>query len=266
MGASVTGVARRWPSKRGYRRKWVAGKGEPGQPHFVVSSSPGPPASAVPAAVAYVRDVLRDLGVSWLLSGGWAVDAWLGRQTREHSDVDITVFHDDQRAVFEHLSDWALVAHDPSVADDTTEQWNGRHLDLPAHIHVPTTDSSLSTSPARTHSAYEFEFLLNGREGHSWVLNPQAAITVALDASTRLSAWGVPTAPPEVVIFFKAGAHLTAAEIANSSAAPRRPRDEQDFLALRPALTDASRAWLHQSIAAARPQHPWLSYLHGTDQ
>ena len=210
-----------------------------------------------------MRDVLHGLDAPWFLSGGWAVDGWLGRQTREHGDVDITVFHDDQRAVFEHLSGWALVAHDPNVPDDTTEQWDGRPLDLPAHIHAPTSNSTLSTSRARIHTAYEFEFLLNERVGQSWVLNPEAAIAVPVDISTRLSAWGVPTAPPEVVNFFKAGAHLTAAEIAGSGAAPR-PRDEQDFFALLPTLTEAARGWLHQSIAAVRPQHPWLLDLHGT--
>ena len=84
-----------------------------------------------------MRDLLAGLGRPWFLCGGWASDAWLGRQTREHGDVDIAVLHHDQRAIFEHLAGWALVAHDPNVADNTTESWNGRHLDLPAHIHVP---------------------------------------------------------------------------------------------------------------------------------
>jgi hypothetical protein len=226
-----------------------------------MDSSPVPESVPVPEPVAYVRDVLRGLAAPWFLSGGWAADAWLGRPTREHGDVDITVFHEDQRAVFEHLAGWALVAHDPNVPDDTTEQWSGRHLDLPGHIHVPTSTGDLSTSPTLTHAAYEFEFLLNQRAGSTWVLNPEAGITLAVDVSTGLSAWGVPTAPPEVVIFFKAGAHLTGAEL-DAAGAPR-PRDEQDFHALLGTLTDAARAWLHRSIAAVRPQHPWLHVWSG---
>jgi hypothetical protein len=216
--------------------------------------------SPVPAPVAYVRDVLRGLDVRWFLSGGWAADAWLGRTTREHGDVDITVFHDDQRAIFEHLAGWALVAHDPNGPDDTTEQWSGRHLDMPAHVHVPASGSALSTVPTRTHSAYEFEFLLNERAGGQWILNREADITVAVDTTIQVSPWGVPTAPPEIVIFFKADAHLSAAEIADSDGGPR-PRDEQDVAALLPKLTDGARAWVHRSIAAVRPRHPWLPHL-----
>jgi hypothetical protein len=230
------------------------------QPHQVAESLTNSDASQVPAPVAYVRDLLRGLDAPWMLSGGWAADAWLGRPTREHGDVDITVFHDDQRAVFDHFSGWALVAHDPNVPDDTTEQWSGRPLDLPAHVHVPTGDSPLATSPTLRHSAYEFELLLNARAGSDWVLNREAPIAVPVHLGRRLSPWGVPTAPPEVVIFFKADAHLTTGEIAGSPGAPR-PRDEQDVFALLPILTEAGRAWLHRSIAAVRPEHPWLPHL-----
>jgi hypothetical protein len=68
----------------------------------------------------------------------------------------------------------------------------------------------------------------------------------------------VPTASPEIVIFFKAEAHLSGAESAS------RPRDEKDFLALLPTLTDAARAWLHRSIATVHRRHPWLPHLQGT--
>jgi Aminoglycoside-2''-adenylyltransferase len=214
----------------------------------------------VPAAVAYVRDLLLGFDRPWFLSGGWAVDAWLGRQTRDHGDVDVTVFHRDQRAIYEHLSGWALVGHDPNVADDTAEPWNGRHLDLPAHVHVLTPASPLATSTTAIHAAFEFEFLLNERSGDEWVLNREGRIVVPLDRCTQPSSWGLPTASPEIVLFFKAGGHLTAAELEGSSGSPR-PRDEEDFRALLPVLTAAQRSWLRESLAELRPAQSWLARL-----
>jgi hypothetical protein len=213
---------------------------------------------AVP--VAYVRDLLQGLRTPWFLCGGWAVDAWLGRQTRDHADVDIAVFHHDQRAIFAHLSGWALVGHDPNVADDTSEPWNGRHLDLPAHIHVPTSGSPLATSTAVRHTAFEFEFLLNERAGHDWVLNREAQLTVPVDGAVRRPAGGLPTAAPEVVLFYKAGGNLTYAEV-EAGGYGIRPHDEQDLLALLPTLTGPQRSWLRESLATVRPGHPWLTHL-----
>jgi hypothetical protein len=214
----------------------------------------------VPAAVAYVRDLLHGFEVPWFLCGGWAADAWLGRQTRDHWDVDIVVFHHDQRAIFEHFRGWALVGHDPNVADDTSEQWNGRHLDLPAHVHVPKLGTPLATSTTLTHPAYEFEFLLNESSGNDWVLNRAAGVSLALDRCTRASSWDVPTAPPEVVLFYKASGNSTAAEL-EARNGQFRPRDEQDFAALLPTLTEEQFSWLRESLASVLPQHPWLPHF-----
>jgi len=187
----------------------------------------------VPQPLAYVRDLLRGLEAPWFLCGGWAIDAWLGEQTRHHSDVDIAVFHHDQRAILDLLPGWALVAHDPHVPDDTTQQWDGRDLDLPAHIHVPTLASPLATSTTLKHSAFEFEFILVERTGRGQI--------------HHRSPWGLPAIAPEVVMFHKAVDNHTP-----------RPQDEDDFVALLPTLDDAQRGWLRDALAEG---HPWLSRL-----
>lgn len=216
--------------------------------------------SAPPEPVAYVTGLLGGLDVPWLLCGGWAADAWLGRQTRSHVDVDIAVFHEDQRAVFEHFPGWALVGHDPNVPDATTEQWNGRRLDLPAHVHVTVLGSNLSTQPSLTHSKVEFEFLLSERSDGDWVLNTERRIAVPADP--WWTPWGIPAARPEVILFFKAGGGLTAAELAATDGLPRA-HDEQDFHALLPTLSDEARTWLHDALTEVRPDHPWVGALAG---
>lgn len=198
--------------------------------------------------VAYVRDLLVGFAAPWFLCGGWAADAWLGRQTRDHWDVDIGVFHHDQRAIFEHFQGWALVAHDPNVPDATTEPWNGRRLDAPAHVHVPTLGSSLSTVPSATHTAFEFEFLLGEGTEPDWILHRQPHIAVPRERAIRPSPLGLPTATPEVILFFKAVGGI-------------RPHDEQDFHALLPTLGEEQRAWFGESLATAEPDHPWLAQL-----
>jgi hypothetical protein len=215
-----------------------------------------------PAAVAYVRDLLDGFGAAWFLCGGWAADAWLGRQTRDHDDVDVAVFHHDHAAIVEHLAGWALVAHDPNVADDTTEQWHGRQLDRPAHVHVPALAGPLATSKTLAHADFEFEFILVDGTDSDWILNADHGIRVPREHGIRLSPWGVPAAAPEIVLFVKAGGNLPATEAEAGTAI--RPRDEQDFFALLPVLSAAERLWLRKSLGAVHPGHPGSSTL-GSD-
>lgn len=198
--------------------------------------------STVPAIVTRVAEIMSTYPAAWLLCGGWGVDAWLGRQTRDHGDFDITIFHDDQRAIFDHLNGWKLVGHDPNVRDDTKELWDGRILDLPAHIHADPGDGT------------KFEVILNARRDEEWVVSDSPRITLPLGACQQQSAWGVPTLAPEVILFYKA-----TAEPATFTG--KRPWDEADFITLLPHLEDGPRSWLRSAITVVNPQHPWLPHF-----
>ena len=65
-----------------------------------------------PELVARVAAVMAGYGKPWCMCGGYAVDAWIGRETRDHGDLDVSVPVQDQRAIFEHLRGWQLIAHD----------------------------------------------------------------------------------------------------------------------------------------------------------
>ena len=68
---------------------------------------------------------------------GWALDAFLGRITREHGDIDLSVFAPDQRTLFDHLlGGWQMLPHGPSVGQGNAEAWDGCWLEPPSHIHA----------------------------------------------------------------------------------------------------------------------------------
>ena len=200
------------------------------------------PMNHVPEPVARVAALMSAFPPKWSLSGGWAVDAWLGRQTRDHVDVDIAVFQDDQRAIFDHLAGWQLIAHDPQVAGDSAEPWDGRRLVLPAHIHARSPDARRRLpdrldAPAQV--GFSLDIQLNERSSVDWVFSREPRITVPLRRCVRQSGWGLPTLAPEVILFYKA----------------KEPRshDEFDFLALLPHLTEKQRHWLREAISLVHP-------------
>lgn len=201
----------------------------------------------MPGVVAPIVGAMSSYGAPWALCGGWAVDAWLGRATREHGDVDISVFVQDQQVLFEHLRHgWQLVPHGQQWAGGQNRLWEGEPLDLPGHFHgridggEPVPDGSLWPE-----QGWVLDIQLDAREGGEWVLSREPRISVPLPDAVRPCAWGVPAVVPEVLLFFKAK--------------DLRRRDKLDFAALAPHLSAETRAWLRDAIASLG--HPWVVEL-----
>ena len=193
-------------------------------------------AVTIPPVVARSAELFRSFPAEWALCGGWAVDAWLGRVSRDHADVDLTVWHDDQRVVYDTFRDgWLLNGHDPDD-DDGIAPWTGRVLGLPAHIHAYSDDGD------------NLDIQLNRRVQGSWVLSADAGMTLPVERCIAVSPWGLPTVIPPVVLFYKASETL-------------RPHDRADFGLLAPLLSPEDRSWLREAIAALAPGHDWLTSL-----
>jgi len=191
--------------------------------------------SSIPRPVTEVAELMSAFDRPWLLCGGWAVDAWVGRQTREHVDVDLAVFHDDQLALRDYLTDgWLVNGHDEHD-DSGTGQWTGRRLGFPSHIHARA-------------DAFNLDFQLELRDGDAWVLREDPRLALPVARIVRPSPWDVPTLAPEAVLLYKAAGEI-------------RPHDQADFDALLPMLDGDQRGWLRDAIVTQRPAHPWLDAL-----
>jgi len=95
--------------------------------------------------------LMRGFPRPWYIAGGWAIDLFLGRETREHDDIDVTIFRNDQAELRTHLAAWAF----EKVVDGQRLPWaDGEWLGLPVHeVHA--------TSETRA----RVEFLLNEWSG-----------------------------------------------------------------------------------------------------
>ncbi len=140
------------------------------------------PRDAAALMVGYTRP--------WWVGGGGAIDLFLGRQTREHADVDVTVLREDQEHVRRHLARWDLhVAHEGTLAP-----WRDERLELPVHtIWARRGDDA----------PWELELLLMETANGRWVFRRDPGITLPLDR-IGLERDGIPYLAPEIPLLYKA--------------------------------------------------------------
>jgi len=219
-------------------------------PHSVEGMTSGSCPSLVPEPVMRLADLMSSYPRAWSLCGGWAIDAWLGRISRAHGDVDLSVFDADHQQLFDHLKGWQLISHSSVEDDGSTGPWDGRRLPVPSHIHArspkdagPLPEDGVC-EPAK---GWWLDIQIDGLHGDECVLKQEPRVSLPIHDANRMTPWLVPASSPEVLLFFKA-------------LQPRR-RDWSDFVALMPQLSTSQNAWLRDAIARVDAEHPWVQAL-----
>jgi hypothetical protein len=111
--------------------------------------------------------LLAGVAAPWWVAGGWALDLFLGRETRTHEDLDIALLRRDQLALHRHLRGWDLRYATP---EHTLQPWDASYLELPIH-GIWARRSARATAP------WTCEFLLNEeRDGH-WIYRRNETVT-----------------------------------------------------------------------------------------
>jgi hypothetical protein len=215
--------------------------------HFLSTSVSEQPADRVPEHVAQIIAEMSEYPAPWALGGGWAVDAWTGEVTRDHGDVDIIVFGDDHRTLFEHLRAWQL-AHHHNLPEDGNETWEGQRLYPPDHIHgrLNRGEPLPELGALWAEQGWHLDVMFNDRLGDDWVLSREPLVALPVARAFKETALG-PTVVPQALIFYKA--------------MDMRHRDKLDLERLLPLLGEEERTWLREALA--RVGHPWLSRLAG---
>lgn len=189
-----------------------------------------------PLSPAGVKVLLGGADRPWLVAGGWAIDLFVGRQTRRHADIDVLVLRADQQLIQERLHDWQIFAADPP---GTLRRWRPGET-LPTSVHDIWCRENAE-------GPWRVQFMIDDSDGSHWVSRRDPRIRMSLADTRRVSPSGIPYLAPEVQLLYK-------------SRSPR-PKDEHDLHATIAHLGPAQRTWLHDAIALTSPTHPWLERL-----
>ena len=52
-----------------------------------------------------VNEWMSEFNGSWGIAGGWAIDLFIGKETRLHSDIEVALLREDQQGLKKALMD-----------------------------------------------------------------------------------------------------------------------------------------------------------------
>ena len=187
--------------------------------------------------VETVADELKDVPFPWYISGGWALDLFLGCVNRMHHDVDVVVPRSAQLDLQGHLvrRGWKLI----TPFEKRLEQWPPHMtLESPRHqVHAHRQDDFI-------------DFLLTEMDG-VWKYRREPSIIRTLEKASLRTESGIPYLAPELVLLFKS----------RNTGNQERLKDQSDFEMALSHLEPERRAWLHWALVATSPDHPWIKQL-----
>jgi hypothetical protein len=194
---------------------------------------------AVFSPILIAVNSMRGFVAPWFVSGGWAIDLFLGVVTRPHADIEVGVYRCDQRELHRHMHGWLL---DKAIQGPSGGQWvrwePDEELQLPIHqIRAQRDDDDCR----------EMEFFLNERSETDWISRRHPRLSRPIDQVTVMSSLGIPILAPEIQLLFKAKR--------------TREKDQADFDRVIPRLSSDRHVWLTVALRTYHADHPWLNQL-----
>ena len=174
---------------------------------------------------------------AWGIAGGWAIDLFLGKVTREHPGVKIAVFRRDQTALHQYLylNSWTF---QKVIAPGELQPWyRGDFIEPPTHeLRAVSEDGDDG-----------IVFFLNESLGRQWRYRRNHAVVCAPERTIVRGMYNVPVLSPEIVLLHKA--------------ADPRPEDELDLRVALDHLDPMSKNWLTESLRRCHPASPFLQTI-----
>ncbi|MBN8953454.1 MULTISPECIES: hypothetical protein [unclassified Rhizobium] len=182
-------------------------------------------------------ELMKRLGtdIHWYVVGGWALDLWHGRQTRDHEDLEFAVLREDierARSLLGKLTFFTVV--------------DGQIDYLPSSV-PPAAHVAQLWGADPVEGRWRVDMMPERGTPATWVYKRDLSLTMPRSAMIRKTSDGLPFLAPAAILLFKAK--------------HRRDKDEKDFDLALPRLAASERDDLRRWLEKLHPDHDWIARL-----
>ncbi len=182
-----------------------------------------------------LADRLAGIGRPWCVVGGWALDLWHARETREHEDLEFTVLRDDVPFFRERLKGMRFHAVGSGVI-----QYLPQDREPPEDIFQIWCEDIAA-------QCWRADMMIEPGTPDTWVYKRDPRISVPRAKMVAKTTDGIPYLGPAAILLFKAKY--------------QRPKDEVDFDNAVGRLMVSEREWLKNCLDLLHPGHAWSERL-----
>lgn len=202
--------------------------------------------------------LLQDVPITWAICGGFAIDLFLGKETRAHGDIDICVFEKERETISKYMlqNDWQVYEFRGNgkvrLQNEDLSSEPGRNL-----MCTKDTCELVKFYPCEEDNLlwYEFfhtglkqldylEFLFNISMEDAFIFDKSKGIKRELSKAI-LYHEGIPYLAPEIVLLYKAS---------NADNAEYQYDFEQAYLHMH----EEQKSWFLQGLDTLYPAgHKW---------
>lgn len=192
-----------------------------------------------PISIDELKATFKSADKPYWITGGWAIDLFLQKQTRTHEDLDVSIARDDQSIFQKLLCSWDLRASDPPGSGNL-RKWE------PSEILCPPIHNVWCRK--EENGPWNLELMLCTFENGMWVYRRNSKIKGPLESFGWKQADGTLVIAPEIQLLYKSRGIRT--------------KDTQDFENCLAIFNREKKEWLYNALLIdSGENHPWALVL-----
>lgn len=206
--------------------------------------------------------LVNGIGCDWSFCGGYAIDLFLGRETRPHYDLDISTYWPHRDNIIRHMQETGWTVYEACgggmvhrIIDLAGQKRLKRNIFCVAegntNFHLKDCGNEMFRCEIeripQTRLDY-IEFLFNTRTDRAFIYARNKKVTRAIEKAVLYNG-SIPYLAPELVLLYK-------------STDIKREGYQQDFELARQKMSPEGKTWLREALEICYPgNHPWKADL-----
>lgn len=204
--------------------------------------------------LSHVAKIMDASHLEWFVIAGWALDLFVGRKTREHKDIEISIWRDQSTSLFDTFRKQRI----DMVTGHKRYEILKKDSVIDRRGHLVIRDNSIDGQ------TFDIELFTTTRQNGRWIFRKEEDVLLPLGEAILTASCGTQYLAPQLVLLYKAWFYPSMEQTLQDQPAEAEfirkcwITDCKDFQVALPLLSFTQREQLFTMLTKFTPSIPWL--------